>query len=421
MQFRMSKSESLRRSTSMLYVFTLASYLFALVTLPYQTRVLGPALFGQVSLALAIAAVFGVVFDFGFLLSGTARVTLLRSSHADLANFYSSVVYAKLVLIALGACAMSLLIAWLPSLSADPLLFWLSFASSAAVSLMPDFFYRGLERMTPLAVRSVIAQGLSTLLVFALVRSSRDYLLVPLASLVPNVLALVFVHAHIARVFGTSLRTVTPRSVFMALRDSAPYFVSRFAGRLASSANVVVLGWVYPVGAPTVGVYAAVDRLISAANRASSPLADSLHPYMLRTADYGRLGRIIIYISVPLALVGAIAWFLSDWVALALLGEQYVSGGALIRILLLLVVSMPASYLLGFPALAPSGASRAANHSAIAGSLVHLALVVALFLTSSLDAVSACYALVGGQIVVVVSRLVLLRARGVRLFANLRP
>ncbi len=412
----MPKTESLRRNTLMLYVFSLASYLFAFVTLPYQTRVLGPGLFGRVSLALVVSSLFNVLFEFGFLLSGTARIASTHSRSEGLRDVFSSITYAKLILILVGSVIMGLLIVLLPSFAVDPELFLLFFISSAVQSLMPDFLYRGLERMTPIAVRTVISQGLSVALILILVRGPSDYLFVPIASLLPNILALFLVYLHLGRTFQVSLKRVPSRLVMASLRESSPYFLSRFAGRMATSANVLALSWVYPVGAPTIGVYASVDRLISAANRLTSPLADSLYPYMLRTSDYRRLGRIIAFVTILVVAACGIAWILADHLAVFVLGEAYVAGGGLLRILLALVAVTPMTYLLGFPALSPVGAADAANRSAIAGSLVHLSGVVILIVAGRLDAASASYVLVISQIVVLVYRIAALQRRGVRLY-----
>lgn len=400
----------------MLYVFTFATYLFGFITLPFQTRVLGPSLFGSVSLALATSSVFGVLFEFGFLLSATSKVSESQHDRHALNLIFSAVTYAKLTLISVSAVAMGGLIVLIPAFSGDPLLFWLFFASTATLSLIPDFLYRGLERMTPIAVRAVVAQGVSVILLFALVHGPADYYLVPLTSLVPNMLALVAVQSHIWQSFGIRLIVVPWRVVVQSLRESLPYFLSRIAGRVAGSANVLAIGLIYPVGAIDVGIYAGVDRLISAANRLSSPVADSLYPYMLRTSDYSRLWRVLRLVTLSVACACVVGWFLADFIAEWVLGPEYAAGAHLIRILLVLVAVTPATYLLGFPALAPAGAANAANGSALAGSMLHLGALVVLVRTGHLDAESASYVLVISQTVVLFYRIVALRIRGVRLF-----
>ena len=69
----------LLKNTMMLYILQFSTYFLGFIVVPYETRVLGPVLYGMVGAAMAAMIYFQNVIDFGFILSGTADVALHRA------------------------------------------------------------------------------------------------------------------------------------------------------------------------------------------------------------------------------------------------------------------------------------------------------------------------------------------------------
>ena len=76
----------LLKNTLMLYVLQFSTYFFGFIVVPYETRVLGPTIFGLVGAATAAMIYFQNVIDFGFILSGTADVSLHREDKTYLSR-----------------------------------------------------------------------------------------------------------------------------------------------------------------------------------------------------------------------------------------------------------------------------------------------------------------------------------------------
>ena len=102
----------LLKNTVMLYIVTFSSYFFNFITVPYQTRILGPVIYGRLGFAQSLAVYFQMVLDFGFLLFGTAEVSRSRNDKYELSKIMSAVILCKLVLsglcftVAAGLCLM---------------------------------------------------------------------------------------------------------------------------------------------------------------------------------------------------------------------------------------------------------------------------------------------------------------------------
>ena len=90
----------LLKNTMMLYILQFSTYFFGFIVVPYETRVLGPVIYGMVGAAMAAMIYFQNVIDFGFILSGTADVALHREDKGYLSRLFTAVVWGKVLLAA---------------------------------------------------------------------------------------------------------------------------------------------------------------------------------------------------------------------------------------------------------------------------------------------------------------------------------
>lgn len=90
----------------MLYILQFSTYFLSLVTVPYQTRVLGPVVYGYVGVALAVMAYFQLFMDFGFLLSATEDISKNRDDKEYINRKFTSVTLLKLILAAASMVVM---------------------------------------------------------------------------------------------------------------------------------------------------------------------------------------------------------------------------------------------------------------------------------------------------------------------------
>ena len=81
---------TLLKNTLMLELLQVSTYVLALVAVPYETRVLGPEMYGVLGAATAIMVYFQLVVDFGFLLSATEAVASHREDRDYLRRLLTS-------------------------------------------------------------------------------------------------------------------------------------------------------------------------------------------------------------------------------------------------------------------------------------------------------------------------------------------
>ena len=335
--------KKLAKNTGFLYLLSLSSQIVNLALIPFETRVLGSEAYGVIALSVAMSSIITIVLDFGLILSATERVVKLAGNAASLAR------------------------------------------------LLSDVFYRGHADMRIITVRTVMVKVISALPIFFLLRGPSDMWVVPALLLAGNAAAVFFSYCDIRKRYRVEALTFDVKESFGILRASFGFFVSRFSSVFYQSMNSVLLGFVYP-GQAVVGFYGAAEKFLSYAKVASSPVADSLYPYMVRTKNY-RLCMKVLALAMPLILVAAtFAWVYAEPICLFAFGEGYEGAAVLLRCLMPAIVVIFPTYVLCFPMLVPMGLSSYANRSNVIGAIVQVVLVGGLFATGAFGAATLCIA-----------------------------
>ncbi|MBC1273788.1 oligosaccharide flippase family protein [Listeria booriae] len=398
------KKKQLLQNTFFLYCLTFSAYFFSLITVPYQTRVLGPEFYGKVGFAFAVMTYFRLVIDFGFILSATADVSQYRDNKREVSKIYTAVTYAKGLLTVASFAVLLMVCYTVPFLRQDVFLYVLTFCSVAVTAFLPDFLYRGLEMMKVITVRTVTIQAFFVLMVFAFLKNPQQYYFVPLFTLVGNVVALFIAQLHVSKKMGIALIRLEKGYVKQTIVKSSPFFFSRIAATMYQATNTLFIGLMYSPTNAKVGLYVASDRLVGTAKSAFSPIADSLYPYMVKNRDFKLLKK-ILWVIMPPVIIGCIVLgiYANEFMAL-FLGESFYGAGSILRLLLPVVVMTPVVYLLGFPTLSPMGLAKHANRSTIISSFVQIIGLSALFLTGTFTITTLCLVTVLSQFTVLLHR-----------------
>lgn len=376
---------SLFKNTFALYILVFSNYFFSFITIPYQTRILGPDYYGKIAFALAMMTYFALIIDFGFLLSATEKVAKNRDDYNELNKIFTSVNIIKLILTIASFVVLFFLIYFIPRFREDSLIYLLTFFSVVAGSFLPDYLYRGLEQMKVITVRTVLVRFFFTVMIFSFLNEKEDYYLVPLITLIGNLGALVVVYTHSFKVLKIKFVRIEKEYVKDVFKRASVFFYSRIASTIYTVTNTFVLGLTNPVGSSTIGFYTSADKLINTAKSGFSPIADSLYPYLIKNKDYKLVKKILTIMMPPIIIICIAIGFYAESFTAFLLGEEFREAGKILRILMPIVVITPLTYILGFPVLTAMNLSKHANFSIIYASVIHLCLLFILILINKLN------------------------------------
>lgn len=348
-----------------------ASFLLPLATLPYLARVLGPGRFGLVAFAQSTLQYVIVLTDFGFNVSATRAISVRRDDPEAVSAIFSSVLALKSLLALAGAALLAMGVLLTPSLRAE----WRLFAAAYAIVMgnvaFPVWFFQGIERMRFVAALTVLSKLSFTLLVFTVVRTDRDYFLVPLlngaGAIVAGGLSLWFALG----VFRVRLRIPSWLGIRQAFRESIGYFLSRASVTVYTASNVFVLGLM--TAPAVVGLYSSAEKIYGAMQSVYSPVTSALLPYMARTRNRALFLRITVVTSLANAAACAFLIGYAEPIVRIAFGPAYAGSSIVLRLLATAMIFVLPTFLLGYPFLAAFGHAAYANGSTIAGSALHLA------------------------------------------------
>lgn len=412
---RRLRRNTLLENTFMLYVLTFSNAVLGFITQGYQTRVLGLDKMGILDAARYATNFFQIFIDFGFIMSATAKISQHRENKEVLNQVLSRVVAAKCFFMLVSFAILMIFIR--PAVT-EPgamaaYLFYLLYV--CMVALLPDFMYRGLERMSAITARAVAVKTFATLMIFVLVKEPGDFWKVPMLSAVGNGGATLFVYWHLYTKVGVRFCRVTVREVAGEIKDAVQFFLSKVAASINSNLNGILLNSV--AGAVATGLYGRADTVINAARMGMSPIADSLYPHMVKHKNFKLIKKAMLLIY-PVILAGCAVVFIFARPLLVLwLGEEAGAQTVLpLRLLIPVAVCAFPNYVLGFPTLSPMGLVKYANLSVAFGTVVYLLGVGVCWATVGINLVSLCaltslteFSILAFRVTVIVKNRALLR------------
>lgn len=413
-----NSKKRLLKNTFFLYLLTFSSQVLGLITIPYQTRVLSPEMYGVVGVATSTMTFLSLILDFGLLLSATPKVASHQGDAAYLSELYGGVLAVKAGIATICGVILGAVCLALPYYRQYLALYALYYFAYVLAAMLPDYLYRGLEQMKIITVRTVAIRLFATAGTFIFLKSDADVLALPICLLCGNFAALIACFKYDRVNFA--IQPILPSLEYLKnlARSSLPFFFSRVSSTVYSTANPIVLNAFY-AGSPVIGLYTASEKFLSVSKSVVSPIADSLYPYMVRNKDYRLVKRVLIF-TAPFILIGATVLFtFADQICVLIFGDGYAGAGSIVRCLLPAIMVIVPSYIICFPVLVPMGLSSQANFSNFIGVCVQLFSLALLILTGKLDVYTICMATSAAEVSVFLYRLItILRHRGKKASAD---
>lgn len=399
-----NSKRNLVKNTFFLYVLTFSSQVLGLITIPYQTRVLSPEMYGVVGVVISVMTFMSLVLDFGVLLSATPKVAKHSDDISYLSELYGNVFALKGAIALICGLVLGMICLSSAYYRSYFILYAVYYLAYVVAAFLPDYLYRGLEQMKVITVRTVAIRSFATACTFLFLHSDADVLALPICLLLGNLAALVVCLRYDRVTFLIRPSRPTLSGMKSLVRDSGPFFFSRISSTVYSTANPVVLNLFY-AGMPVIGFYAASEKFLSVAKSVVSPVADSLYPYMVKNKDFKLVKKILIITAPFIILASAVLFVFADNICEFVFGAGYAAAANIVRCLIPAMMVIVPSYVICFPVLVPLGLSSKANFSNFIGLCVQLILLMILIFTNSLTVYTMCLATSAAEVSVFIYRL----------------
>lgn len=371
-----TNERTLAKNTVMLYVMQISGYVFPLLTFPYLTRVLGAEKYGTVVFANSIMSYFTIFIEFGFLISGTNSCSLAADDKDKLGRITFGIIQAKCILSILAAAVLFAGCAFVQKVRQEFLFFALSFGGIFLTVFLPDFLFRGIEKMSVITYRVLASKAVYTMTVFAFVRKETDYFLVPVATIGANLVAIILTWIEIFRKRMIVFSAVPAKDMFLRLRESSLFFLSRIATTFYTSLNTVLLGFQFPGAA--VGQYGAANAIANTCRSLMSPISDSIYPYMVKQKNFVLVKKLLLILEPLVIVCCTLLWLLAPQAVRIVCGAGYENAVPMLRAMLPIVAITLPAYLCGYPVLGALGKIKWANLSVVISASFHVVGLIVL-------------------------------------------
>jgi O-antigen/teichoic acid export membrane protein len=372
-----------------------------LIVFPRVVRALGPAMYGQLGFAAAVAGFFGLLASPGF--STYALREAARNS--DRVPFLVKHVLGARVVFATGAYVLlaifTLILA--PRDGQTRLLIMLSGLAFLVGSLDTQWIFAARSRMSMIAAQSALAQLAYAGLIFALVRGSGDAWIIPSATLISLGLSTLLIWLPARRQYQIPLPEISPQTWRLFLPICLVMGFASLMSMIYDQIDVVMLK--YFRADAELGTYVASYGLMTMAMSFLPILGQVFLPLLSGTAGqnldaekkYLRwFGNATIGLALPIAVGGFIlAVPLTQFV----FGSQYSGSGILFRWLMLTMITGPAASYCGAQ-LIPNGREKKYLVAVLAGAVANV--VLNLFLIPRYGALAAAFTTAASQGIVAV-------------------
>lgn len=386
-----SKKKRLLKNTIYLYVLTFSTQILNLITIPYQTRVLGPEIYGTVGFAISIMSYVQLILDFGFILSATESVANCKGNKEKISTIFSIVTVYKAFCGILLFLILFLICKSVSTLSNQINLIMLYGIAYWINSFLPDYIYRGIEKMGKITIRTLFVKIFFTCMIFLFLKEKNDYLILPLLLIFGNLLSVFYSWFDIYRSYNIKFIKFSVIELIGVVKKSLPFFCSRIASTFYQAMNTLILGYFWN-GKPVVGYYSSADKLVSLSKSFSSPIADSLYPYMIKNKDFNLIKKVMILFMPIIFILSVFCFIFAEPICVFLFGANFRNTASILRCLLPIIIVILPSYILCFPVLNPLGLSKYANLSNIIGAFIQVIIILFLIIFDMLNVYTICIA-----------------------------
>lgn len=378
----MGNTKRLLENITSLYVLQGANYLLPLIVLPYLVRVLGPDKFGLIAFAQALMQYFVLLTDYGFNLSATKKIAANKNDPAEISKVCSNVLAIKLTLLLICLILLLLIVFGFSKFRQDWAVYLVSYILVVGFVLFPVWFFQGIEQMKTITILNLIGKTIATLGIFIFVKNKNDFVLAAfLQALGFGVIGFLGLGAMFY-LGSISLKRPTLNQIKEEMADGWHVFISTAAVSLYTASNAFLLGIF--TNNTAVGFFSAGDKVIKALNGLTSPIFQSIYPYVNSLFSKSEidakqfLQRTTKYLGLGNLLLSLLAFIFAPFIIHTLFGPTFQPSIVVVRWMAILPFIVAINNIFGMQTMLTFGLNRSLSRILISGGVFNLLLIIPL-------------------------------------------
>ena len=278
------------------------NYLIPLFILPYLVRTIGTKMFGLVMFAQTVATIFTLITDFGFSITGTRALSILKKNRTMKGELFFGVMSIKFALIILLLFFLFALTSTSDKFSQNKLIYYYSFGVTIGMTIFPSWFFHGIQNMKVITIVNAVSRTLFAGLVFMFITKPEDFLLVPLFNSASYIITGLFGLFYALKFLKIKVPSII--FIFNLVNESFKLFLSNLSTSLYSSFNILIIGLL--TNDTLTGVYASFEKIILALKNIYTPIYQAVFPWLSTQTNKKRIIKKMSRIVFLLGLFGVV-------------------------------------------------------------------------------------------------------------------
>lgn len=254
----MVQEKSLKKNALFNVLKTCMGIIFPLITFPYSSRILLPEGLGKVNFANSIISYFAMIASLGIATYGIREGAKKRNNKEEFSQFFAEIFTINLISTIISYCLLFIAIHFIPKLYDYRLLLIVCSTSIFFTTIGINWILSSLEEYGFIAVRSVLFQIISLILLFLLVRTKEDYIKYALINVISTVGANVCNLIHLRKFI--SLKHLHKLQLKQHLKPIFIFFGTSIAISIFTMLDTTMLGFLSTD--KEVGYYSAAIKIV---------------------------------------------------------------------------------------------------------------------------------------------------------------
>lgn len=399
-----------------------ASYILPLITLPYLTYVLGPDKFGLTQYAIALITYFQMFTDYGFNLSATRELAIVREDKKKVSEIFNTVMFIKIMLTIISFLVLLAIISFVPKFNNDADVYLLTFGIVIGYVLFPTWLFQGMEYMKYTSILNIIGKVIFTVLIFVFIHQTSDYLLVPIInSFGYIVVGILGIYISLTK-FDIDLSVPSTKNIKYHLKEGWHVFLSTIAINMYTTTNTFLLGLF--TNNTLVGYYSIAEKIINAVNGLFNPISQALYPFISRTVNNEDKNSNILMIrkltklAAVLGMIFSIMVFVFAEPAINILfGPEYASSITVLRILSIIPFMVSLSNIFGIQTMLTFNYKKEFTKIVLLGGIIDIVLGIILISLFKEIGIAISFAIT--ETFITIAMLTFLQRKGIKIIGKM--
>ncbi|WP_336929152.1 oligosaccharide flippase family protein [Vibrio cholerae] len=351
------------------------SFLSPLIVMPYLSRVFSVSDFGFLSIVWSISLISLVITEFGFNMAGPYFLSKRKYSVRKVSNYLLSSVIIKAII-----CLILLFLAVIIYLFFElcSIAVFVSIVLNVIfLTFQLPWFFQGIEEVKNITFITLCSRLSYLLLIFIFIGDDSSVELCIYLLTLSNFLGFLISTYIIFSRHKIILVKQNVRYVKAVLLNTKHFAISRLSVTIYTYFNNLFVG--ANLGAASSAIYTCSEKLYSAGQSITSPVATVLYPYLNRTKDKALFYKVLVLTLIPIISGVIFSMIYAEEILMLVFGEKYSEGGDILRIFLIISIINYLSVNYGYPALALKNKINVANASVIYGAILQISFLFAIY------------------------------------------